>query len=84
MADWMFCKINGTQPAIIGPAGGRISYLDDDVTETKGKLLAAAPTFYKLLDEAIDLVPRISDDDPMAPALADWVRKVRAAMSEVK
>lgn len=33
-----------------------------------------------LLVEALDLVPRISDDDPMAPALADWCRKVRATI----
>lgn len=35
-----------------------------------------------LLVEALDLVPRMSDDDPIAPALADWCHKVRAAIAE--
>lgn len=34
----------------------------------------------RLLRDALDLVPRISDDDPMAPALADWCRSARAAL----
>lgn len=36
------------------------------------------------LSEAMDLVPRISDDDPMAPALAEWCRGVRAALAKAK
>jgi hypothetical protein len=35
----------------------------------------------ELLVEAMDLVPRMSDDDPIAPALAEWLRKVRAAVT---
>jgi hypothetical protein len=35
----------------------------------------------ELLAEAIDLVPRVSDDDPMVPALVEWLRKVRAALT---
>ena len=35
-----------------------------------------------LLTEALDLVPRISGDDPMAPALAEWCRKVRTSVQE--
>lgn len=46
------------------------------------KLMAAAPTQHELLVEALDLVPRMRDDDPIAPALADWCRKVRAAIAE--
>ena len=34
----------------------------------------------QLLRDALDLVPRISGDDPMAPALADWCRQARAAL----
>lgn len=32
----------------------------------------------ELLDDALDLIPRMSDDDPIAPALADWCKKARA------
>jgi len=34
----------------------------------------------ELLAEALDLVPRISDDDPMATTLLDWCRRARAAL----
>ena len=33
----------------------------------------------RLLRESLDLVPRISDDDAMVPALAHWCRQVRNA-----
>lgn len=36
------------------------------------------------LRESTDLVPRISGDDPMAPALADWLRNVRAVLAKVE
>jgi hypothetical protein len=35
------------------------------------------------LREGDDLVPRIAGDDPMVPALADWLRRVRATLKEV-
>lgn len=35
---------------------------------------------FDLLIEVDDLLPRISGDDPMAPALADWLRRVRSIM----
>lgn len=39
-----------------------------------------------VIREGFDLVPRISDDDPMAPALADWLRsmsRVQDAVAEL-
>lgn len=33
-----------------------------------------------LLVEVDDLLPRISSGDPMAPALADWLRRVRGEL----
>jgi hypothetical protein len=33
-----------------------------------------------LLADALDLAPRMSDDDPIAPALADWCWRARAAL----
>lgn len=33
-----------------------------------------------LLEEALDLVPRMNDDDPIAPALADWCARVRSTL----
>lgn len=37
----------------------------------------------KILDEAIDLIPRISEDDPIGPALEELVRKMRAIRPRV-
>ena len=36
------------------------------------------------LTEALDLVPRISDDDPMAPALAQWCRGAKTVLERMK
>lgn len=33
----------------------------------------------ELVAEALDLVPRVNDDDPIAPALADWHQRAREA-----
>ena len=38
-------------------------------------------SFKALLEEALDLVPRIGEDDPMATALLDWCRRVRVALN---
>ena len=46
------------------------------------RLIATAPEQHDLLIEAVDLVPRINDKDPMAPVLADWCRKARAAIKK--
>lgn len=35
------------------------------------------------LRDFIDLCPRVNDDDPIAPALADTCRKARAALAKV-
>ena len=35
------------------------------------------------LTEALDLVPRISDDDPMAPALAQWCRGAKTVLERM-
>ncbi len=45
------------------------------------RLMAAAPALCDLLHEALDLVPRINDDDPMAPPLAEWLRRVRTTLA---
>lgn len=37
-----------------------------------------------LLEEGDDLLPRMSDDDPMAPAISEWWAKVRAKLQEGK
>lgn len=37
----------------------------------------ARDQFAALLREALDLVPRVDDDDPMVPALLEWCRRVR-------
>lgn len=41
-------------------------------------------TPHALLVEAIDLVPRVSDDDPMAPALAEWCERVKVAIAKAR
>lgn len=50
--------------------------------EANARLIEAAPDQYDLLTEALDLVPRISDDDPMAAELFEWCRKARAAIAK--
>lgn len=40
------------------------------------------PEVVKLLAEADDLLPRINEDDPMGPALAEWLSKIRAILAE--
>jgi hypothetical protein len=45
------------------------------------RLIAASPDQNALLIEALDLLPRVSDDDPMAPALAEWCRRAREVVS---
>ena len=52
--------------------------------DSDARLIAAAPEQHDLLIEALDLVPRISEDDPIAPALAEWCRKARAAIVKAK
>ena len=52
------------------------------VTECDHGLLASPLRAEReLLSEALDLVPRIDDNDPMGPALVEWCRKVRAALA---
>lgn len=43
----------------------------------------AYPLLVEQLQEVDDLLPRINDDDPMAPALRDWLRKVRETMRQI-
>jgi hypothetical protein len=52
--------------------------------EDAARLIEAAPEQNALLVEALDLVPRISDDDPMAPALAEWCKRVRIIIAKAK
>jgi hypothetical protein len=42
-----------------------------------------AETLATLLRQALDLVPRVDDDDPMVPALLDWCRQARAHCPQV-
>lgn len=51
--------------------------------EYECRLEEGAPAMRELLSEALDLVPRISDDDPMAPALADWCHRASATLHEI-
>lgn len=60
----------------------RISWLEAAARTRPPPADAPADPPRALLLEALDLVPRMSDDDPMAPALADWCGRVRAALSE--
>lgn len=43
-------------------------------------LIIAAPDMHALLTEALDLIPRMSEDDPVAPALAEWCGKVKEVL----
>lgn len=51
--------------------------------EYECRLEEGAPQMQALLTEALDLAPRVSDDDPMAPALAEWCRRARALLHEI-
>lgn len=51
--------------------------------EAKRRLEEGAPQMQALLTEALDLAPRVSDDDPMAPALTEWCRRARALLHEI-
>lgn len=48
------------------------------------RLIATAPEQHNLLTEALDLVPRMSEDDPIAPALAEWCQRVRTVVAKAK
>lgn len=51
--------------------------------EARCRLEKGAPQMQALLTEALDLVPRVSDDDPMSSALAEWCQRVRASLHEL-
>ncbi|MFQ6309884.1 hypothetical protein ACLMLE_06495 [Lysobacter capsici] len=36
-----------------------------------------------VIREGFDLVPRVSEDDPMAPALGDWMRRMSRVQDAV-
>lgn len=69
----------GTIVVVADPLANELNRSEE--LEANAKLIAAAPSQHDLLIEALDLVPRIGDDDPMAPALADWCRRVKALIS---
>ena len=71
---------DGDPPDAAGVGGwvGACSWCNSTGLKAVADELAKRRTAQDLLTEALDLVPRISGDDPMAPALADWCRKVRA------
>ena len=73
------------QPShVIAANGTKIVQFDTASCDATARLIAAAPELYAKLEEALDLVPRISDDDPIAPALADWCRAVRALLAKIE
>lgn len=51
-------------------------------SEADARLIALAPDLATLVVEALDLVPRISDDEPMATTLLDWCRRARTAIAK--
>jgi len=34
----------------------------------------------ELIEEALDLIPRMSEEDPIAPALQEWTEKAKEAV----
>lgn len=48
------------------------------------RLIAAAPDLVEALKLFEDLCPRVSDDDPIAPALADAVKQARDALAKAE
>lgn len=52
--------------------------------EADARLIAESPAMLASLTEAIDLVPRISEDDPMSPALAEWCRGIKAIVARIE
>jgi hypothetical protein len=52
--------------------------------EQLARIREAASKQNALLIEALDLVPRISDDEPMAPALAEWCRNARLLLARAR
>lgn len=48
------------------------------------RLIAAAPDLLAALEEALDLVPRMSDNDPIAPALAEWCGNAREVLKKAR
>ena len=74
-------------PMIYGPNGEGIADMSFPMVasgehKANARLIAAAPEQHDLLIEALDLVPRMSDDDPIAPALAEWCRKARTVIAK--
>lgn len=55
--------------------------VDDGGLYNLTPLFEQPPILHSLIVEALDLIPRMSDDDPIAPALRDWCR--RAATTPV-
>lgn len=51
-----------------------------DLSTETHEAAEALTTAIGLLHDALDLVPRVSDDDPMVPALREWCASVRAAL----
>jgi hypothetical protein len=81
--QWKVEKFNDTKSWSIYAYGGSRS-LASVRDEANARLIAAAPEQNALLVEALDLVPRISEDDPITPALAEWCRRVRAVIQKAK
>lgn len=68
-------------------ASGIIDHHDHytpDTLRANARLMASAPEQHNLLNEALDLVPRMSEDDPIAPALAEWCQRVRAVVAKAR
>lgn len=71
-----FCRL----PPVYRPASEVLAELREEAAALDFE--AAEGEMRALLGESLDLVPRMSDDDPIAPALADWCTRVRVALAK--
>lgn len=78
VATALLCKVRADWlKAVDGWSDEKIAALTQPPADW---IIDAMDLLVELLQEADDLVPRISSGDPMAPALADWLRSVRNAL----
>lgn len=63
---------------LVGPSATPPDKPSNTPADIRSELTRALEKAGGLLAEGIDLVPRVSDDDPMATTLLDWCRRVRA------
>lgn len=72
---------------VITDAAGRSVYKlpqDHPHVEVLRAAALALPGLVSSLEKLEDLCPRMSDDDPIAPAIADALREARAALRPIR